>query len=114
MNEDLNTAVAVSVMFEMVRLASRLAAGSTATTQTLKAVDDQFRLLGGDVLGIVLDEYPSGAAADDQDLLDHLIGSSSMQRKQARARRERLCRSRRDSQPDSTASGLSWRTSPAA
>ncbi len=86
MNDDLNTAVALSVMFEMVRLAGRLVQES-ATTQTLKAVDDQFRLLGGNVLGIVLDEYPS-AGGGDQALLDHLIGILIEQRKQARARKD--------------------------
>jgi cysteinyl-tRNA synthetase len=86
MNDDLNTAVALSVMFEMVRLAGRLVQES-ATTQTLKAVDDQFGLLGGNVLGIVLDEYPS-AGGGDQALLDHLISILIEQRKQARARKD--------------------------
>ncbi len=86
MNDDLNTAVALSVLFEMVRLAGRIVQEPT-TAETLKAIDGQFRQLGGNVLGIVLDEYPS-ANGGDQDLLDHLIGILIEQRKAARARRD--------------------------
>ena len=86
MNDDLNTAVALSVMFEMVRLTGRILQ-EPATAETLKAVDGQFRLLGGNVLGIVLDEYPSANSAN-QDLFDHLIGILIEQRKAARARKD--------------------------
>jgi cysteinyl-tRNA synthetase len=86
MNDDLNSAVALSVMFEMVRLAGRLVQES-CTTQTLKAVDDQFRMLGGNVLGIILDEYPTPEGGNHA-LLDHLLGILIEQRKQARARKD--------------------------
>jgi cysteinyl-tRNA synthetase len=36
-------------------------------------MDTQFRTLGGDVLGIVKDDYPAVGGADDA-LLAHLIG----------------------------------------
>jgi len=61
MNDDLNTSVALSVVFDLVRLANKLLQDGNATAQTLAAVDEQFGRLGGDVLGIVKDEYPEAA-----------------------------------------------------
>ena len=87
MNEDLNTAVALSIMFELVRIANRLLADAAATGGTLKAVGDMFNRLGGDVLGIVREEYPQ-AAGGDEALLDHLIGLLIQQRQQARAKKD--------------------------
>ena len=49
MNDDLNTAVALSVIFELAKLANSVV--ETATAETLQAIDDMFRKLGGDVLG---------------------------------------------------------------
>jgi cysteinyl-tRNA synthetase len=57
MNDDLNTSIALSVLFELVRLASDLVEKSDVTAQTLDAVDDLFRRLGGHVLGIVKETY---------------------------------------------------------
>jgi len=57
MNDDLNTSVALSVLFELVRLADGLLHDGNTTVETLNAVDDLFRRLGGDVLGIVKDRY---------------------------------------------------------
>ena len=57
MNDDLNTSVALSVLFELVRLADGLLQDGNTTVETLNAVDDLFRRLGGDVLGIVKDRY---------------------------------------------------------
>jgi cysteinyl-tRNA synthetase len=59
MNDDLNTAVALSVIFEIVRLAHGLLARSDITQGTLNAIDAAFRRLGGDVLGIVKETYAS-------------------------------------------------------
>jgi cysteinyl-tRNA synthetase len=53
MNDDLNTSIALSVIFELVRLADKLLEDSNTTQGTLKAVDDLFTKLGGDCLGIV-------------------------------------------------------------
>ncbi|MCK4959008.1 MAG: cysteine--tRNA ligase, partial [Planctomycetes bacterium] len=83
MNEDLNTAVALSVMFELVRVASRLTEDSGASGKTLRAIDEMFTRLGGDVLGIVRDEYASTGGGDEA-LLDHLMGMMIQQRKAAR------------------------------
>lgn len=72
MNDDLNTAVALSVLFEMVRRVNALP-DDGVTKATLQAMDTQFRTLGGDVLGIVKDDYSAVGGADDA-LLAHLIG----------------------------------------
>jgi cysteinyl-tRNA synthetase len=53
MNDDLNTAIALSVMFDLVRLGNKLLGNSDTTKQTLDAVDHLFHKLGGEVLGIV-------------------------------------------------------------
>ena len=87
MNEDFNTAVAVSVLFEMVKIANRLLENSKTTAETLKAVDNQFRRLGGDVLGIVPDAYPQAATADN-DLLDFLVGQMIQKRADARKNKD--------------------------
>jgi cysteinyl-tRNA synthetase len=87
MNEDLNTAIGLSVLFEMVKITNKLLENGKATKGTLQAIDDLFRLLGGDVLGIVKDEYAAAGAGDDE-LLDHLIGMMIQQRKDAKANKD--------------------------
>jgi cysteinyl-tRNA synthetase len=54
MNDDMNTAVALGVMFELVRLANELSEDKTTNTGTLRALDEMFTNLGGDVLGIIV------------------------------------------------------------
>jgi cysteinyl-tRNA synthetase len=54
MDDDLNTAVALSVVFELVRLANDLSEDKTTNTGTLRALDEMFTNLGGDVLGIIV------------------------------------------------------------
>ena len=66
MNDDLNTSVALSVLFDLVRVTNTLAAAGTATRQTLGAVDDLFGRLGGDVLGVVKSEYAETAGGNDE------------------------------------------------
>ncbi len=87
MNDDLNTAVALSVVFELVKLANRLMDEGRATAGTLRSIDEMFNTLGGDVLGIVRDEYPQAGGGDDA-LLDHLIGMLIAQRQEARANKD--------------------------
>jgi cysteinyl-tRNA synthetase len=87
MNDDLNTSVALSVIFEMVKLANQTVSGGKASQATLEAIDEQFRKLGGDVLGVVKDEYEAAAGADDE-LLDHLIGLMIEQRQNARKNKD--------------------------
>ena len=87
MNEDLNTAVALSVMFELVRVANRLTEDSGASGETLRAANEMFTRLGGGVLGIVRDEYASSSGGDEA-LLDHLMGMMIQQRKAARENKD--------------------------
>ncbi len=82
MNDDLNTSIALSVVFELVRLANRLLEEKSTTRATLTAVDDIFSKLGGDVLGIVKDEYE--AVTGNEHLVDELVGMLIEQRAQAR------------------------------
>jgi cysteinyl-tRNA synthetase len=86
MDDDLNTSIALSVLFELVRLTSKLLEEGT-TAATLSAIDILFGRLGGDVLGIVKEEYPIAAEADDE-LIDKLIGSLIDHRSDARKRRD--------------------------
>ena len=82
MNDDLNTAVALSVVFDLVRLANELLEKST-TTVTLQAVNEMFTKLGGDVLGIIADEYRQGQGVDEV-LVGKLVGIVIEQRNEAR------------------------------
>jgi cysteinyl-tRNA synthetase len=82
MNDDLNTSVALSVVFELVRLANKLLEDKNITKASLAAVDDMFSKLGGDVLGIVKDEYE--AVTGNEYLLNELVGILIEQRVAAR------------------------------
>jgi cysteinyl-tRNA synthetase len=83
MNDDLNTSIALSVMFELVRETQELLKKSDTNRQTLEAIDNLFTKLGGDVLGIVKDEYPE-AAGGDNELTDKLVNVLIDQRNEAR------------------------------
>jgi len=84
MNDDLNTAVALSVMFELVNLANDLIVKST-TSETLITVDNMFMRLGGDVLGIVKDKYDQQT---DSATIDKLIDFIIEQRNAARQKKD--------------------------
>ncbi len=72
MNDDLNTPVALSVIFDLVRLSNKLIDEATANKDTLNAVDNLFRRLGGGedgkddkgCLGIVKGAYRDIHAGD--------------------------------------------------
>jgi len=85
MNDDLNTSIALSVVFELVRLANKLLEEGNATAETLNAFDVLFDRLGGDCLGIVKDEYPQAGGADDE-MIDKLVKFWVEQRSEARKR----------------------------
>lgn len=87
MNDDLNTAVGLSVMFEMVRLTNALINENSTTDETFTAVDKMFTLLGGDCLGIVKETYAE-AASDDQAIIDELIQGFIEQRLEARKKKD--------------------------
>ncbi|MHC4205340.1 MAG: DALR domain-containing protein, partial [Planctomycetota bacterium] len=86
-NDDLNTSVALSVVFDLVRLANKLLQDGNTNARNLGAVDDLFSKLGGDVLGIVKDEYPQEAGGDDE-LTDKLVNILIDQRNQARKEKD--------------------------
>ncbi len=83
MDDDINTSIALSVMYEIVKLANT--ATASTTKQTLEQIDAIFRTLGGDVLGVVLNNYPDTASAADDELLDYLMKGIIEQRAKARA-----------------------------
>ena len=87
MNDDLNTSVALSVMFELVRLAQKLLEDSRTTQGTLNLVDVLFDRLGGDCLGIVKEEYPQIGDADEE-LMDKLVNVLIEQRNEARENKD--------------------------
>jgi len=57
MNDDLNTSVALSVLFELVRVTQALLKDGNTTLGTFNLVSVLFDRLGGEVLGIVKAEY---------------------------------------------------------
>jgi len=87
MNDDLNTSVALSVMFELVRLSQSLLEDSGTTKETFNLIDVLFDRLGGDVLGIVKEDYQEDARADEG-LTDKLVKILIEQRKEARTNKD--------------------------
>lgn len=87
MNDDLNTSVALSVLFELVRLTQSMLQDDNTNVGTLNLVDVLFDRLGGDVLGIVKDEYPQLGAADDE-IVEKLVDIVIQQRNRARANKD--------------------------
>jgi len=83
MNDDLNTSVALSVIFELVKLTNSLIENPATTSGTLIKIDDLFGLLGGDVLGVVKEIYPETNQGDDE-IIDELVKNFIEQRTQAR------------------------------
>ncbi len=86
MNDDLNTAIALSVMFDLVNLAGDLLAKST-TGETLTAINNMFTALGGDVLGIIKERYTEQGGADTE-TLDKLVKVLIEQRNAARKKKD--------------------------
>ncbi|MBN1816675.1 MAG: cysteine--tRNA ligase [Sedimentisphaerales bacterium] len=87
MNDDLNTSVALSVLFELIRLSVGQLENDSATVETLDAIDNLFHRLGGNVLGVVKEQYTQAAENDDE-LLDHLMQLMIEQRQTARKNKD--------------------------
>jgi len=87
MNDDLNTSVALSSIFELVRLTNKLLSGNRSSVETLTEVDDLFSRLGGDCLGIIKEQY-SQRLAVDKDTVGGLMSVIIEQREDARKRRD--------------------------
>ncbi|MHC4075562.1 MAG: cysteine--tRNA ligase [Planctomycetota bacterium] len=88
MDDDLNTSIALSVIFELVRFANEKLTDNSTTAGTLEAIDDLFDRLGGDCLGIVKDQYPQAPASANDEIIDKLIGNLIDLRNQARAKKD--------------------------
>ncbi len=91
MDDDLNTSVALSRVFKLVKLSHSLLANERSrcmmTPDLWQVIDDSFTDLGGKVLGIVRDTYPESSRGDDA-LLDHLLQLMIQQRADARQRKD--------------------------
>jgi cysteinyl-tRNA synthetase len=87
MNDDLNTSIALSVIFDLVRLANSLLEDSSTNKETFKAVRKVFKELGGDVLGIVKDQYQQQDQVDEA-MLDKMVGVIIEQRNAARQKKD--------------------------
>jgi cysteinyl-tRNA synthetase len=86
MNDDLNTSIALSVMFELVNLANEQIAKG-ATGETLTAIDNIFTKLGGDVLGIVKEQYQQQGQGDEA-MLDKVVNVLIEERKAAKQKKD--------------------------
>ncbi len=86
MNDDLNTSVSLSVIFDLVRLTNTLLENKDTTKQTLDEVDKSFRSFGGDCLGIVKQNY--GQVLIDLGMINSLAEILIEQRNNARKRKD--------------------------
>ena len=86
MNDDLNTSIALSVMFELAGLTNEQVA-KNATNDTLTAIDNMFTKLGGDVLGIIKEQYQQDGVGNEA-MLDKLVAVLIEQRKTAKQNKD--------------------------
>jgi cysteinyl-tRNA synthetase len=87
MDEDFNTPVAISVLFDVTRESNARVEGGAASQGTLAAYDLFYRELGDTVLGLVPDEL-GGAGAGAAGLTDDLMGLLLALRAEFRAKKE--------------------------
>jgi cysteinyl-tRNA synthetase len=89
MNDDLNTAVALSIMFDLVRLANKLFEDTNTTNESFAAVDRSFRELGGNILGIVRDSYgTANITVAEHNKLIEVMANLMEERKKARQQKD--------------------------
>ena len=87
MNDDLNTSIALSVMFELASLGQRIDCQKVHNCETLVAIDNMFMRLGGDVLGIVKEKYQQQSEGNEA-MLDKLVAVLIEQRKAAKEKKD--------------------------
>jgi len=87
MNDDLNTSVALSVVFDMVRYTNELLENQNPGAETLQEIDSWFGRLSGDCLGIVTPDE-AGITGADEKMLSSLIAFLLRQRNEARKRKD--------------------------
>jgi cysteinyl-tRNA synthetase len=86
MDDDFNAPAAVAILQDLTRQVNALINEQGAQTRgTLTAVDQLYRELGGDVLGIIPDQAETGANAEREDGLVRLL---IRLRAEARAKKE--------------------------
>lgn len=86
MNDDFNAPAALGVLHDLTREVNVLLnSGQRQTAATLRAIDDAYRGLGGDVLGIIPEQDAQGASAEREEGLIRLLIEM---RAEARANRE--------------------------
>jgi cysteinyl-tRNA synthetase len=74
MDDDFNTAAAIGVLFDLNKEVNTLLdSGEEISRATLVAINDLYRELGGDVLGVIPDEIAKGAAGLEEPLIELLI-----------------------------------------
>jgi cysteinyl-tRNA synthetase len=89
LDDDLNTAVALSVIFDLVRLVNALFDKKNVRKETLNAVDQLLRTLGGDVLGIVKESYgTSQITVAEHNRLAKVVNSFLEERKRAKGQKD--------------------------
>jgi cysteinyl-tRNA synthetase len=89
MSDDLNTSVALSVIFDLVRLANKLFEDKNTTNESFNAIDQSFRKLGGDILGIVRDSYgTANITVAEHNRLIEIINNLIKERNKARQQRK--------------------------
>ena len=85
MNDDLNTSVALSVIFHLVDVTRATLVDPTLDLDSLKSIDGKFSRLGGEVLGIVKDKYEEQGEGNEV-AFDKLVSILIEQRKAAKAK----------------------------
>jgi cysteinyl-tRNA synthetase len=86
MDDDFNTPQALAVLFDFNKeVNSLLNAGQPVSYGTLKAIDDLYRELGNDILGIIPDQLEASSSANLENELIQLIADL---RAEARARKD--------------------------
>jgi cysteinyl-tRNA synthetase len=74
MDDDFNTAAAIGVLFDLTKEVNTLLdSGEEISRETLVAINDLYRELGGDVLGVIPDEIAKGVAGLEEPLIELLI-----------------------------------------
>ena len=83
MDDDFNSAGALATLFELGSAANTASRDTTTPRGSLALMDNAFRRLGGNVLGLIRDTYDEDTSGV-MDVVDKLVGSMIAMRKRAR------------------------------